>query len=68
MQSDRVRGQLLITVLSTGSSKSILFILPTLIEDESTKFRPINIVVVLFVAFVKDLVIRVRDFDIDYFQ
>ena len=68
MQSDGVRGDLLITMLPTGGGKSILFMLPALIDDTSTSFGPTNIVIVPFVALAEDLTARAREFNIDCFR
>jgi superfamily II DNA helicase RecQ len=68
MQSDGVRGDLLITMLSTSGGKSILFMLPALMDDTSTSFSPINIVIVPFVTLAEDLTARAREFGIDCFR
>jgi superfamily II DNA helicase RecQ len=53
-------GEVLITVLPTGGGKSILFMLPAIIEGGGA-----NIVVVPFVALIDDLVDRARKSGID---
>ena len=68
MQSDGVRGDLLITVLPTGGGKSILFMLPALMDDANTSFGLISIVIVPFVALTEDLIARAREFGIDCFR
>jgi superfamily II DNA or RNA helicase len=57
---DLTKGQTLIVVLPTGAGKSILFMLPTLLDDAGT-----NIVVVPFSALMDDLVDRARQAGID---
>jgi superfamily II DNA helicase RecQ len=57
MQSDGVRGDLLIIVLPTGGGKSILFMLPAFMDDASTSFGPTSIVIVPFVALAEDLIV-----------
>lgn len=49
-----------INILPIGASKSILFILPAVIENIG-----ISIIVVLFIALMDDLVIRVTDIGVD---
>ena len=68
IQSDGVRGDLLITVLPTGGGKSILFILPALMDDANTSFGSTSIIIIPFVTLAKDLITRTREFDIDYFR
>ena len=46
----------MITVLLTGGGKSILFILPALMDDVSTSFGLTSIIIILFVALVEDLI------------
>ena len=57
------RRQTLTVVLPTGAGKSILFMLPTLLEEWGT-----NIVVVLFAALIDDLIDRARQFSINYIR
>ena len=68
MQSDGVRSDLLIIVLPTGGGKSILFMLPALMDDANTSFGLISIVIVPFVALTEDLIARAREFGIDCFR